>query len=342
MDGMVRKRCISALAVWAMLSLASCTSSIHEYPHPVSDEIEVRVVLNTDGVSNVTCDSYNEALPKPSMTSEMLRVLFYAPESGRLVSQCFLSQKTLSPEGYELLYGRTHLPPGNYLLLAYNFDTKTIRVEHENELSEINAFTPKIPDYLDALLRDSSVGKVFRQPEHLLVARREVRIAESDRMQIVEAEARTVVDTYYLQVRVRGLQHASTVKATISGLSASSRFGIDQRNTEDSKIMFDLSGGTDPRIEGENQDVLCTLFNTFGKLETATSELTVRFELLTRNNTLYVKTLDIAPIFLTEDARERHWLLIDYVLDIPEPSQPGGGFDPGTTDWDEVHERIEL
>ncbi len=342
MDGMVRKSCIAVLAVWTMLSLTSCTSSIHEYPHPVSDEIEVRVVLNTGGVSNVTCDSYNEALPKPSMTSEMLRVLFYAPESGRLVSQCFLSQKTLSPEGYELLYGRTHLPPGDYLLLAYNFDTKTIRVEHENELSEINAFTPKIPDYLDALLRDSSVGKVFQQPEHLLVARREVRIAESDRMQIVEAEARTVVDTYYLQVRVRGLQHASTVKATISGMSASSRFGIDQRSTEDSKIMFDLSGGTDPRIEGENQDVLCTLFNTFGKLETATSELTVRFELLTRNNTLYVKTLDIAPIFLTEDARERHWLLIDCVLDIPEPSQPGGGFDPGTTDWDEVHERIEL
>jgi len=326
-----------------MLSLASCSSTIHEYPRPTSDEIEVRVALNTDGVSNVTCDSYNQTLPKPPMTSEILRVLFYAPESERLVAQCFLSQKTLSPEGYELLYGRTHLPPGDYLLLAYNFDTETIRVEHENSLSEINAFTPKIPDYLHALLRDSSVGEVFQQPEHLLVARKEVRIAESDRMQIVEAEARTVIDTYYLQVRVRGLQHASTMKATISGLSASNRFGIDQRSEEDSKIMFDLSGGTDPHIEGGgNRDVLCTLFNTFGKIETATSELTVRFDLLTHDDMQYVKTLDLAPLFLTEEARERHWLLIDYVLDIPEPSQTGGGFDPGTTDWDEIHERIEL
>ncbi len=339
---MVKKGCISALAVWTLLSLASCSSTIHEYPRPISDEIEVRVVLNTDGVSNITGDSYNQKLPKPSMTSEMLRVLFYAPENGRLMAQCFLSQKTLSPEGYELLYGRTHLPPGDYLLLAYNFDTKAIRVEHENRLSEINAFTPKIPDYLHALLPDSSVGKVFQQPEHLLVARKEVRIAESDRMQIVEAEAHTIVETYYLQVRVRGLRHASTVKATISGMSASTRFGIDQRSEEDSKIMFDLSGSVDPRIEEENQDVLCTLFNTFGKLETAPSELTVRFDLLTHNDTQYVKTFDIAPIFLTEDARERHWLLIDYVLDIPEPSQTGGGFDPGTTDWDEIHERIEL
>lgn len=339
---MVRKSCISVAAVWTMLSLASCTSTVHEYPSPVSDEIEVCVVLNTDGVSNVTCDSYNETLPKPPMTSEMLRVLFYAPESGRLVAQCFLSQKTLTPDGYELLYGRTHLPPGDYLLLAYNFDTETIRVEHENRLSEINAFTPKIPDYLDAFLPESSVGKVFRQPEHLLVARRAIRIAESDRMQVVEAEARTIVDTYYLQVRVRGLQHASKVKATISGLSASNRFGIDQRSAEDSKIMLDLTGGVDPHIEGENQEVLCTLFNTFGKLETATSELTVRFDLLTHDNMQYVKTLDLTPLFLTDDARERHWLLIDYVLEIPDPGQTGGGFDPGTTDWDEIHERIDL
>ncbi len=339
---MVRRCRISAFVVWTMLSLASCTSTIHEYPHPVSDEIEVRVVLNTDGVSNVTCNSYNETLPKPPMTSEMLRVLFYAPESGRLVAQCFLSQKTLTSEGYEMLCGRTHLPPGDYLMLAYNFDTEKIRVEHENTLSEINAFTPEIPDYLYELLHDSSIGKVFQQPEHLLVARQAIRIAESDRLQVVEAEARTVVDTYYLQVRVRGLQYASKVKATISGLSASTRFGLDERSDADSKIMFDLSGGTDPRIEGEHQDVLCALFNTFGKIEIAAGELTVRFDLLTHDNMQYVKTLDIAPIFLTEDARERHWLLIDYVLELPEPDGTGGGFDPGTTDWDEIQDWIDL
>lgn len=339
---MVRNIYIVIVTVLTAMSVVSCDATIHDYPHPVNDEIEVRITLNTDGVANVTRDIYNETLPKPPMTSEILRVLFYAPESGRMAAQCFISEKTVTPEGHEMIYGRTHLPPGDYVMLAYNFDTETIRVENENTLAEINAFTPEIPDYIYALLRRSSTEAVFRQPEHLLVTRRDVRIDESEQMQVIEAEARTVIDTYYLQIRVRGLEYASTAKATLSGMSSSNRFGVDGRGTDDSKIMFDLSGGTDPHIADENKDVLCTLFNTFGKVDGVTSNLTVRFDIITSDGSQYVKTLDISPTFLTGDARERHWLLMDYILDIPEPHHPDGGFDPGMEDWDEIHERIEL
>ena len=339
---MVRNIYIVIVTVLTAMSVVSCDATIHDYPHPVNDEIEVRITLNTDGVANVTRDIYNETLPKPPMTSEMLRVLFYAPESGRMAAQCFISEKTVTPEGYEIIYGRTHLPPGDYVMLAYNFDTETIRVKNENALTEINAFTPEIPDYLYALLRDNAGGKVFRQPEHLLVARRDIRIGESERMQVIETEARTVVDTYYLQIRVRGLEYASTAKATLSGMSPSNRFGVNVRSTDDSKIMFDLSGGTDPRINDENKDVLCTLFNTFGKVDRIINNLTVRFDIITSDGTQYVKTLDISPTFLTEDAQERHWLLIDSVLDIPESHHSGEGFDPGMTDWDEIHDEIEI
>lgn len=335
---MVRSIYISLIAVL----LAACDATIHEYPQPINDEIEVRVTLNTDGVSNVTCDIYNETLPRPSMSTEMMRVLFYTPESGRLAAQCFISQKTVTPEGYEVVYGRTHLLPGNYIMLAYNFDTETLRVENENSLSEINACTPEIPDYLYALLRGNTEGKIFQSPEHLFVARKEVRVEADNRIQIIEAEAGTVVDTYYLQIRVRGLKYASKAKATLSGMSPSNRFGIDERGMEPSKIMFDLSGGTDTHIADENKEVLCTLFNTFGKVEDVASNLTVRFDVITNDGTQYVKTLDISPTFLTEDARERHWLLIDYVLEIPEPHHPGGGFDPGVEDWDEIHDEIEI
>ncbi len=339
---MVRNIYISIVVALAAVLLAACDATIHEYPRPLNDEIEVRVVLNTDGVSNVTCDIYNETLPKPSMTSEMLRVLFYAPESGRMVAQCFISQKKVTPEGYEMIYGRTHLPPGDYIMLAYNFDIETVKVENENAILEMNAFTPEIPDYLYALLRDNTGGQVFQQPEHLLVARRNIRIDESQRMQVIEVEARTVIDTYYLQIRVRGLEYASKAKATLSGMSPSNRFGVNKRSTDGSKIMFDLSGSADLHIEEENKDVLCGLFNTFGKADGVTSDLTVRFDIITSDGTQYVKTLDISPTFLTGDARERHWLLIDYVLGIPEPHHEGGGFDPGVEDWDEIHDEIEI
>lgn len=339
---MVRNRYIAVIVAWIILLLASCDASIHEYPSQVNDEVEVRVVLKTDGVSNVSCDIYNVVQPKPAMTSEMLRVLFYAPESGRLVAQCFISQKMLTPEGDELIYGRTYLPPGDYIMLAYNFDTETVRVEHENAISEINAFTPEVSDNLSTFPSDNVAGRVFRQPEHLLVARQNIHVAEGSRLQVIEAEARTVVDTYYLQIRVRGLKYASKAKAILSGMSPSNRFGVNERSTDDSKILFDLSGGTDSHIEDENQDVLCTSFNTFGKIGTATSNLTVRFEVITQDGKQCVKTLNIDSVFHTEDARERHWLLINDVLNIPEPQHLGGGFDPGMKDWDEIHENIEL
>ncbi len=338
---MVRNVCIAFVAIVASLLLAACDATIHEYPHPFNDEIEVRIVLNTDSVSDVTCDIYNPSLRRPSMTSEMMRVLFYAPENGHVMAQCFIQQKTLTAEGYEMIYGRTHLPPGNYIMLAYNFDIETVLTENENDLSKINAFTPEIPDFLYELLRGNADSRIFRQPEHLLVARRNVRIEETDRMQVVEAEARTVIDTYYLQIRVRGLQYAATAKATLSGMSPSNRFGLNERCMDDSKIMFDLTGSTDPHIDDENKDVFCTLFNTFGKVET-TSKLFVRFDIITHDGTQYVKTLDIEPVFLTDDARQRHWLLIDYVLDIPEPHHQGGGFDPSVFEWDEIHNNIEI
>lgn len=338
---MVKNLRTAFVALVAALLLTACDATIHEYPHLFNDEIEVRVVLNTDNVSNVTCDIYNPTLRRPSMTSEMLRVLFYAPESGRVAAQCFISEKTLTAEGREMIYGRTHLPPGNYIMLAYNFDIETVLTENESSLTDINAYTPEIPDFLYELFRGNAEGKVFRQPEHLLVARRNVSIEETDRLQVIEAEARTVIDTYYLQIRVRGLQYASTAKATLSGMSPSNRFGVNERSTENSKIMFDLTGGTDTRIDDENKDVLCTLFNTFGKVESK-SRLFVRFDIITQDGTQYVKTLDIEPVFTTDDARQRHWLLIDYVLDIPEPHHPGGGFDPSVFEWDEIHDNIEI
>jgi len=338
---MVRNIRIAFAAIVSALLLAACDATIHEYPHLFNDEIEVRIVLNTDNVSNVTCDIYNPDLRRPSMTSEMMRVIFYSPENGHVAAQCFISEKTLTADGHEMIFGRTHLLPGNYIMLAYNFDVETVLTENESSLSAINAFTPEIPDYLYKLFRDNADNRIFRQPEHLLVARADVRIEETDRRQVVEAEARTVIDTYYLQIRVQGLEYASTAKATLSGMSPSNRFGVNERCTDDSKIMFDLTGGTDPHIDSDNKDVLCTLFNTFGKIDAA-SNLTVRFDIITHDGTQFVKTLDIDPVFLTDDARMRHWLLIDHVLDIPEPRHQGGGFDPSTTDWDEIHDDIEI
>lgn len=331
----------SAIVCIAML-LTSCDQTIHEYPVEMNDEIELRIVLNPDNVHNVTCDIYNDLITRPTISSEMMRVLFYAPSDGSLMSQSFISQKTINSNGYEVIYGKIHLPPGDYIMLAYNFDIETVTIHNENDLSGIVATTPTITEYLGVPMRDYDDESVRCMPEHLLVAHRNITISPTCDMQIVEAEARTVIDTYYLQIKVRGLQYASKAKATLSGMSPSNLIGSDERTRANTKIMFDLSGGQDINIAGDNKDVLCSLFNTFGKVEGITSELTVRFDIITNDGTQYAKTIDISNDFLSEDARERHWLLIDYVLDIPEPHNPGGGFNPDMNDWEISDDRIDI
>ena len=47
----------------------------------------------------------------------------------------------------------------------------------------------------------------------------------------------------------------------------------------------------------------------------------------------------------SEDARERHWLLIDEVWEIPPPvtnDDESGGFRPEVDDWDDIEEVIPI
>lgn len=325
---------------------AALSASCHRRPlEEPDDELSVKIYICTDNVANVTSGIYNPDLKRPSLMTSMMRVLFYDREYGNLVSQCFISQCGVSEDGRGYVSGRTALPPGDYTMLAYNFDVENIVVSGIDRLETITACASAVPEYYQDMLKSGGdETPVYRTPEHLLVARRDVHLGLRSGAEEIVAEASTVVDTYYLQVRVRGLKYASEAKATLSGMSRSNRIGLDERYLDgDSRILFDIAGGKDRNIPDENKDVLCALFNTFGKIDGIGSDLTVRFDVITSDGTRFVKTLDIQPTFGTEDAVMRKWLLIDYVLDIPEPRQPGdGGFIPGTVDWDEIHDTIEI
>jgi hypothetical protein len=105
-----------------------------------------------------------------------------------------------------------------------------------------------------------------------------------------------------------------------------------------------MKRNTDPNTpEGENADVLCAVFNTFGKIPDAESRLVVTLSILTRDGQTHQKEIDLTPIFQTEDARERHWLLIDQEWEIPAPVvSGGGGFAPDVEDWEDVEDVIPI
>ena len=337
-----------AILLLAAASLAACHRRPLEDP---SELVQIRVEVNVDAVCNVTNNIYNPHIPVPELTTDMMRVLLYNPRNKNLMSQSFITAKSLNEKGEEVLSGTLNISYGNFDVIVYNFDTPTTQVSSENNENSAVAYTNAVPESVRSTFSKAGNwydGPINQQPDHLLVAREHnLRVSPHDSLVVIRTTARTIVDTYYLQVRVEGAKYAESATAVISGLSPSNLFGLDQRTTDpETAVYFTLQKSTDDNIAGENKDVLCALFNTFGKIPDAQSELFVRFNIVDIAGNQLEFEFDLNEIFKTEDAIERHWLLIDHTIVIPDPGvnpdKPSGGFQPVVDEWETEHGEIIL
>jgi hypothetical protein len=337
---------ISSLLLCVLAVVAACNR------RPLEDMMEkilLKVTINLDGVSNVTCDIYNPEVQIPNTNTDMLRVMVYDRNTHALITQSFISEKSVDEQGHQVISGLLNISYGNYDFLVYNFDTPSTLIRNENNEDEILAYTSEMPASAAAHYAGGSSysGTISYQPDHLMVSRdQDYRISPHDELTVVETTAYTVIDTYYIQIHVEGLQFASSATAVISGLSPSNKIGPNERTTSPSTaVAFDLVKSTDKNMAGDNKDVLCAVFNTFGKLEDASSDLIVTFNVVDTAGNLLQKEVNLNQVFRTEDAIEHHWLLIDETWTIvdPTPVKPqSGGFQPLVDDWEEVNGEIIL
>lgn len=333
----------------ALPLLASC----HRRPlFDAEERVAIRVEVNINAVANVTTDIYNEKIPVPDLSTDMMRVMVYDPNTQNLLTQSFISNKSYAEDGSEVLSGYLNISYGSYDFVIYNFDTPTTQVTAENNEASILAYTNEVSDavkihYLPSKSEEEDVT-IRLEPDHLVVAREhDLYISPHDTLVVIETEARTVVDTYYIQIHVEGMQYASQATAVISGLSPSNRFGVNERTVDPTAaVAFDLIKSQDDRYAGANKDVLCAVFNTFGKIEDVSSDLIVTFNVIDTEGNLLQYETSLDTVFKTEDAIERHWLLIDDTWVIPNPkpnpSEGGGGFQPRVDDWEEEQGEIIL
>ena len=143
------------------------------------------------------------------------------------------------------------------------------------------------------------------------------------------------------------MQYATTrATAVITGLAPSNAFGLGVRTDDPTAaVCFDLRQSTDVTIEGDNKDVMCAVFNTFGKIEDVSSTLRVTFNVVDVSGKLQQKDVNLDKIFKTKEAIENHWLLIDetWVIEKPDfPTPTGGGFQPVVGEWEETEGSISL
>lgn len=333
-------------AVLVLLGAAGCERRPLE---EMQEKVKLKVKVNVKAVANVTTSVYNSHIPVPTLDTDMMRVMVYDTQSKNLLAQSFLTAKETDDEGNNVLSGDISISYGNYDFLVYNFDTPTTQVTAENNENSILAYTPEISAAMKAHLfgvskADEDIqekyGIIQCEPDHLVVAReKNLSVSPHDTLVVIHTTATTIIDTYYLQIHVENMKFASSATAVISGLSPSNHFGLDQRtNAPASAVAFDLYKSQDPNLPGENKDVLCATFNTFGKIPDVTSNLFVTFNVVDTAGNLQTYTTTLDTVFQTEDAIERHWLLVTetFTIQPPDPHQntSGGGFQPQVDDWE--------
>ena len=336
------------LAASAIVLAASCQLRPLEDP---SELVQIKVTVDTDHISNVTCDFYNPYITYQGITTDMIRCMFYNPSDGKLLSQSFIQEKTINDKGQEVLSGTVKILSGNFDIITYNFDTPDTLVRDESSEDSMTAYTSDvntaIKSRFSVLAAKGGDERVINTPDHLVVSRDpSYHIAPHSELTVIETTARTCIDTYYLQIRVKNPAKAASISAVLTGLSPENAFAKDIRATDDpADIFFDLQVSKDDKRYADTPDdqaVICAVFNTFGKIAQAVSDLHVTA--VTTSGKTVEKTFAMDKIFATSDAQNHHWLIIDEYFEIPDDPDPvsGGGFTPEVDDWEEEHGEIEL
>lgn len=347
-------------------AMAVCAANSCQF-RPLEDpdnSLSIAVAVNIKAIANVTCDIYNEKVSIPAVNTDMMHVMFFDPETNEVAAESYISDvDTVYDEtgkAERVLKGDISVRPGKYKMIIYNFDTESTLIRNQEDYNTIEAYTDQVPvsistryaNAASALNNSSSastkadvstdLNMVF-EPDHLVVAKNtDEEIPYHTGLYTVNAEAKSIVESYYLQIRVDGLQYVSSAQAVLSGMVYSNFIGQDEGKTPGATLYFTLEKSQSAR--DDNADVLCCVFNTFGRIDGSTNQLYVTFDVKTTYGTEKTYTFEISNKFLSDDCINHHWLLLSdkITVDAPPAGTSGGGFDPVVNDWDHEEHTVNF
>lgn len=343
------KRLVAFLPVLLCVLLAGCE---RRPLVELTDLHYVRVYIDEE-LKNVTTGFYNENHARPEYESpDVLRVTLSDPTTDQVVAERYLRDRGSDERGnyYE---GYISVKPGQYNLLAYNFGTTSSILRGEHTYSDAEAYTNEIASHLlNNLPSRGSRGdeRIVYDPDHLIVARCEgVNVPLRDYIDTLRTASgdyftgQSIVKSYYLQIRVKGIQWVSSAVSLLTGIAGSARLHDGGVNEDDPvTLYFEMRRSDDPS-RTDDTAVIYTTFGMFGRLPDADNKLEVSFDFLTRDGRALSHEFDITSKFSEPDAIEHQWLLLDDEIEISEPpDEPGsgGGFEPGVDDWEDVNSDI--
>lgn len=336
------RKLINILALCILVLTVSCER------RPLVDlghRTNINVRVNIDAISNVTCDIYNDKIAIPQIEPIAMHVLFFDKETEEVAAESFISDISFDEDGTRVLSGNISIMPGHYKMLIYDFGTESTIVEDYYVWDDCFAYTNEISPALKRSLLSKVDNKaleeayIIHEPDHLVVASHEdEHIPYHEGVHTVESEALSVVESYYLQIKVVGLEYVSSAQAILSGMVNGNMISSNTRvNEPQATIWFDMEKSDDKGVP-----VICTIFNTFGRIEDSENELEVTFDLKTHDGRVIQRTFDLSELFLSPECVNHHWLLLEETITIDPPQVEGGGFAPEVNDWEEEHRDLYI
>ena len=317
----------------------------------------LRVYLNEE-IKNVTCGFYNENLKRPEYNRpSVLRIVLADPESGRIVSERYLRNQGQDERGH-YIDGYIGAEAGTYNLLIYSFGSATTLIRNEQDYYNMQAYTDNVNErvlqYLPIFRQEINESSIVYEPEHLFHDVGEpIIIPKSNKVDTLRNEtgdyftAHSVVLSYYLQIRVKGIEWVSSAVSLLSGMAEATVLHEHHRmvDTRPVNLFFDMNYTNWQRTgEGGSTATLYATFNTFGKLPDKSTVYTMNFEFIKTDGSSQVEKLDITPMFDTPVVKNQQWILLEHEIVITPPpgSDSPGGMTPGVDEWGEIHTEIEL
>ncbi|MBQ8674516.1 MAG: DUF5119 domain-containing protein [Bacteroides sp.] len=328
-----------------LLLLLTLTACEHRPLVDLNNLHYIRVYLDED-IRNLTYGFYAEERVRPQyVRPTVLRATLCDPTTGYVVADRYLQNSGQDERGH-YLDGYITAEPGRYKLMVYAIATEATSLRDEQNYFDIQAYTHPISPFLYTKLPQSRLlydeNLIDYAPDHLfVVAQEDLQVAYVETMDTLRNEAgdyftaQSVVETYYLQVHIKGLKYVSSASSLLTGMAGSKTLCNNEMNTQDPAIVFFemLTAEENPE---EDRAIIYATFNTFGKLPDEASLYEVTFEFLTLDGRSQTETIDITPMFDTEQVKVNRWILLEHVIEVKPPASLDDGLDPGVEEWDDV------
>lgn len=343
----LHKTLLPVIVVLASLLLISCE---HRELMDISSRNLVRVYLD-EQIKNVTCGFYNEEYEHPVYKRPVqLRAMLCSPESGEVIYESTLRNHGEDEHGY-YIEGYIGGIAGEYTLLAYQIGSSTTLLKNTNNYYDIYAYTNQVAErvlgHIPTFSAEIEPEKIVVEPEHMLAAHCDfVQISDSkgtDTLKNCDNEyltASSIAKSYYLQLRIRGVEYVSSAAALLNGMSGSIKLCDPSKPVESDKVnlFFDMQYANKQKRASDDASsaILYTTFTTFGKIDNVTSVLMLNFEFTKSDGTTQVEQIDLTQEFYTQLAIEKQWIILDKEIVITPPINTSGGMTPGVDDWEDI------